>query len=305
MLAIWNPNAGKTSAARNVLSRLEQIPEAKIVRTKSSAHAAQVVRNGLEDQIQRVVVAGGDGTINAVINGYMQVPFDFRVPLGVIPLGTANDWCSSLAVPEEEDAALDLLKSSQSVLIDVIAAKTATAVLHFANIATGGNSHRVTESITSEQKQMWGALCYLRGSLGILADLDSFQTRIAFNGGQEELFDTWNIIVANGRTSAGKLAVAPRAELNDGLLDVVIIKAGTLLDIAAISIQYAADAYAEAEQIEYRKAKWIRIRSEPPLHFSIDGDLLENQPIEFHIVPAALPVIVGETACIQQSIATP
>jgi diacylglycerol kinase (ATP) len=196
-------------------------------------------------------------------------------------------------VPDELNAAWEIIESNQPKPVDVIELQTPTETKYFANIATGGNSHRVTESITDEMKQTWGALCYLRGAIGVLTDLKTFQTSISFDGGPPEEFDAWNIIVANGKTSAGRLEIAPKAKLDDGLLDVVIVRDGTLLNIARMAVQYLASDYIESDQIEYRQAKSISIRSEPPLLFSIDGDLVEQQPIKFQTHPSALKVVAG------------
>ena len=218
----------------------------------------------------------------------------------MLPLGTANDWCSSLCIPDDLAKALELLDSgfSGSVEVkslDVIEVKTADENRYFANIATGGNSHRVTESITTQMKQTWGALCYLRGTIDILNDLATFQTSISFDGEPAEQFDVWNIIVANGRTSGGRLEVAPNARLDDGLLDIIIIREGTLLDLAGMTFDLLTKrrAYIESDQVVYRQAKSIAIDSSPPLLFSIDGDLVGQQPLLFRACPHSIRVVVG------------
>lgn len=292
MLVIWNPNAGSVEKAKDLYSFMRSRPDVELASTGKPEDVAGLVAQHLRAGQHRIVAAGGDGTINAVLNSVMRSPGE--VTLGVLPLGTANDWCSSLAIPDDLDAAWQLIDKGVGTPIDIAELVTSETSTYFANIATGGNSHRVTESITTEMKQTWGPLCYLRGAIGILTDLATFRAQVSFDGQPEETFDVWNIIVANGRTSAGRLQVAPKAKLNDGLLDIVVIRDGTLLDVAGIAANYMMSEYVESDQIEYRQAKSIRLHSDPPLLFSIDGDLVEQQPVEFRAHSGALSVIVGE-----------
>ncbi|MDZ4656991.1 MAG: diacylglycerol kinase family lipid kinase [Bythopirellula sp.] len=292
ILVIWNPNAGSVDQAKEVRAKLVDHPDMTIYEPTSGADAQAKVQIDSERGTKLIVAAGGDGTINSVINGLAKAPHD--VVMGVLPLGTANDWCASLGIPNEIDLAWETLERRVVERLDVVELDTQVQTTRFANIATGGNSHRVTEAITSEMKQRWGALCYVRGAVNILNDLKSFETTISFDGGTPQEFSVWNLLVANGRTSAGRVEVAPRAQLNDGLLDVVIIQAGTMVDLADLSARYLFSDYIQSDQVVYRQAKQITLQSHPPLMFSLDGDLVDEQPISFRCLPAALNVIVGE-----------
>jgi diacylglycerol kinase (ATP) len=290
-LVVWNPNAGSASQAKEIRERIAALPEITIYEPISPADAREKVRIECERGTKLVIAAGGDGTVNSVINGLSNAAND--VIMGVLPLGTANDWCASLAIPNDINAAWEILEKRQVTAIDIVELRTSSETTRFANIATGGNSHRITESMTPELKQRWGAMCYIRGAVGILNDLESFETSISFEGGPSEEFIAWNLIVANGKTSAGHIEVAPRARLDDGLLDVVIIQSGTIVNLADLSIRYVFADYIESDQVVYRQARQITLNSKPQINFSIDGDLVERQPISFTCLPAALNVIVG------------
>lgn len=290
-LIVWNPNAGSTSQAAEIRERIVASPDVEIYEPTSSADAQEKVRIECEHGTRLVVAAGGDGTVNTVINGLSNAPSD--VIMGVLPLGTANDWCASLAIPSDVNAAWGIIEKRQVRPLDIVELYTSTEITRFANIATGGNSHRVTEAITPELKQRWGAMCYIRGAVEILNDLDGYEISISFDGGPPEEFSAWNLIVANGRTSAGRVEVAPRARLDDGLLDVVIIQSGTIVNLADLSIRYIFADYIQSDQVVYRQARQITLNSKPPINFSIDGDLVEREPISFTCHPAALSVIVG------------
>jgi diacylglycerol kinase (ATP) len=290
-LVIWNSNAGSTSQAEDIRNHIADSLDTIIYEPTSAADAQEKIRIECERGTKLVIAAGGDGTVNSVVNGLANAPAE--VVMGVLPLGTANDWCASLAIPSDIDAAWETLENRLVVPLDVVELRTSTETTRFANIATGGNSHRITEAITSELKQRWGAMCYIRGAVGILNDLQSFETSISFDGGPTELFSVWNLIAANGRTSAGRVEVAPQACLDDGLLDVVIIQSGTMVNLADLSVRYVFADYIKSDQVVYRQARQITLSSNPPIKFSIDGDLVEHQPISLTCLPAALNVIVG------------
>jgi diacylglycerol kinase (ATP) len=291
-LVIWNPNAGSVDRAQHLRGRLSRCKDTTIYEPSSTEDSQAKVRIASERGTKLIVAAGGDGTINSVINGLSLAPRD--VVLGVLPLGTANDWCASLGIPSDIDRAWETLKRRKIQQLDLVEVETKSQTTRFANIATGGNSHRVTESITSEMKQQWGAMCYIRGAIGILNDLESFDATFTFDDGPPESFSVWNLMVANGRTSAGQVEVAPRARLDDGLLDVVMIQAGTLVDLADLSARYIFSDYIASDQVVYRQARRITLNSHPPLKFSLDGDSVDEQPVSFRCLPAALHVIVGD-----------
>jgi diacylglycerol kinase (ATP) len=293
-LVVWNANAGRVKDAADIRRELEAQPQTRLITPDGTADAIEQVRTACEAGVRMVIAAGGDGTINSVINGMAEAAED--VVLGVLPMGTANDWCASLGVPDNLYDALDLIRRAEPRAIDVAELTTESQVKRFANIATGGNSHRVTESITSEQKQTWGAMCYLLSGLSVLGDLSSFNTTIKWADGSTTSVPVWNLIVANGQTSAGRIKIAPHAKLDDGLLDIVIIEEGTLVDIASLAGLYFFDEYISSGKVIYRQAKAIEIRSEPTIKFSIDGDLVDEEPVRFEVAPRGILTIVGENA---------
>lgn len=291
-LIIWNSSAGRVNAAGTVRAELEKEPNTEIYEPNSAEDSIARVQKAVDDGTGMIVAAGGDGTINSVINGLAGASEE--VVLGVLPLGTANDWCTSLGISNDIPTAWADLQRGDIRSLDCIEVETPHQRRRFANIATGGNSYRVTEAMTEEMKQRWGALCYLRGAIDVLADLESFRTEIIYDNDIKATYSVWNIIVANGRTSAGNVRVAPRARLQDGLLDVVIIEDGDFLDLADLTGRYLFDEYIASERVSYRQAREIRIDSDPVIHFSLDGDLVEEQPISFRVLPGSLRVVVGQ-----------
>ncbi len=291
-LVIWNPKSGKAANAAEILQRLTQTPGTTVLETSSPEEATGAAMQAAIDGIELIVAAGGDGAVNAVANGL--AASGAKGTLGVLPLGTANDFAFSLGIPDELEQAYSLLANGRTRPLDLVEMETVSQKRCFVNVATGGNSDRVTASLTEEMKQTWGSLCYLRGALDVLTDLTSYQATVSFD--DEPSFDLalWNVIVANGRTNAGRLVLAPRAKLEDGLLDVILIRDGTVLDLASLASQFVLSDYLESEQVVFRQVRSFAINAVPPIRFSVDGEQLDDPPFIFRVKPQALRVIVGE-----------
>ena len=165
--------------------------------------------------------------------------------------------------------------------------------VHLVNAATGGFSGKVASDVTSELKEAWGPLAYLRGALGTIADPPRYRLTIRFDGGPPEHFDAVNVVIANARTAAGGVLVAPAANPEDGRLDAIIVRAGDTLDSSLVVTRLLNGDYTHDENVSHRVARRVEIESDPPLPVSADGELCEGRRFVFEIVPKALRVLVG------------
>jgi diacylglycerol kinase (ATP) len=291
-LVIWNPASGKAHTAGEVLAWLQSRPDTVIWETTPEESAAGLARRGVEDGYDLIVAAGGDGTINSVVNGIVATGKISNV--GILPIGTANDLAFTLELPLDLQDAAEWLYVGEPRPFDLIEVTTPQDHRFFANMATGGNSNRVTESLTDEIKQLWGPLSYLRGAIGVLADLGSFDVSLTIDETEQFTARIWNMLVANGRTNAGRLPVAPNARPDNGLLDLVLIRDGSIVDLAALTAEFALlPSYLESDQVIYRQARAFTIESNPPLKFSLDGEILEETPSAFRVRPGAINMIYG------------
>ena len=279
--------------AGEVLDWLRTRRDTTIWETTPEVNASKLALRGVEKGFDCIVAAGGDGTINSVANGI--AASGEVATMGVLPMGTANDLAFTLGLPIDLQQAAEWLYVGESRPFDLIEVETPTEKRCLANMATGGNSNRVTESLTDEIKQVWGPLAYLRGAVGILADLGSFEVTLRIDEQEQFTARIWNMLVANGRTNAGRLPVAPNALPDDGLLDLILIRDGNLIDLAAIATEFAIlpTNYLDSDQVIYRQAKQITLESDPPMKFSIDGEMLETPPIAFRVKPGAINMIYG------------
>lgn len=291
-LAIWNAQSGKAALQESVLEKLHGLCD-QVVMMDRETDLPETFARAVEQGCTEIVAGGGDGTVNAVVNAIMRIERDRRPRLAILPLGTANDFAGSLCIPDDPADALVLLDTDQTIPVDVVRIRSDGFTRYYANIAAGGNSVRVSEEMTEEMKQRWGAFCYIRGGMEILADLQSYRIEAECDQEQFSGQDTWAVLVANGKTNAGRIVVAPDASPIDGLLDVIIIRNGTAIDLVEMVASAVLGNYLDCEQVTHRQVKRLRLRSTPGMRFTIDGEVIDQQPVEFDIVEQAIPMLVG------------
>jgi diacylglycerol kinase (ATP) len=266
---------------------------ARIVEFDRETILIDVIVEALQSGLNTVVAAGGDGTVNAVVNALMSIEHGRRPRMAILPLGTANDFAGTLCLPDNINDAISLIEHSRCVAIDVVRIRSDEFERHYANVAAGGNSVRVTEEITSEMKARWGAFCYLRGALTVLADLEIYQVDAVLDEERIQQLGTWAILVANGKTNAGRILVAPEASPTDGLMDVILIRDGSVMDMIDIVGNAVLGSYLESGQVIHRQVKHFQLDSTPGMRFTVDGEVIDKEPVTFDVVPAAIEMYVG------------
>lgn len=262
------------------------------IETKGSEDAiaaAQEWREGL------LMVAGGDGTINDVVNGLGRAGFPEGVTLGILPAGTGNDLAATLEIPNDADLAEDVIRHNRERTLDVARVRSeGVGEQFFINVATGGLGAEISDANEGELKERWGKLSYLRASLEVARDFDVREVTLYLDGERREVRAV-NVVVGNCRYAGGGWLAAPKANPEDGLLDVVIIEKLGLTDVLQLAPQSLARSdYLGKEGVFSARAKEIRIETQPPgLEFTADGEIIGDEPAKFSVIPHALKVIVG------------
>jgi diacylglycerol kinase (ATP) len=282
---ILNPFAGKAGDLDAIVARMARLPDAEIRLTNKAGAAARLAKTALRKGRELIVAAGGDGTLNEVINGIGENSGDVR--LGLIPLGTGNDFARSLGVPADVEAALDLISGGETRAVDLVRV-TSDEVRYFVNVSAGGFSGLVDEKLTPEMKKVWGPLAYLRSAAAALPELRAYRTTLAFDNDESLMTELYNVVVANGRYIAGGTLIAPEAAIDDGLLDVVLIPKRPTRELALVVAQIALGSHLSSEAIVYRRTAKLTVNSKPGMWFNVDGELVGNEPARFEIVPRAL-----------------
>ena len=286
-----NPNAGSVDEQTALEETLDRLPDTEVHHTEREGHAEELAREALYAGVEQVVAAGGDGTLNEVVNGLSE---DFgRARLGLLPLGTGNDFARSIQVPDDLEGALAVLREGRTRRVDVARATLQSRSRYFINMSAGGFSGLVSEKADGV-KDRWGPLAYMRAAVDALPELRTFKAAIRLSGAEELDLETYNLVISNGRFVAGGIPAAPQAELDDGLLDLMIVPATTAPKLALLVPQVLLGRHLGSDLLTFRKATRIEIESDPPMAFNLDGELLDEAPSSFEVLPRALEVVVGE-----------
>ena len=285
---ILNPSAGKLRDLDEVVARLKQLPGAEIRLTTKAGSAARFARTALRQGRELIVAAGGDGTLNEVVNGIGERAGDTGI--GLIPLGTGNDFARTIGIPTDLDEAIELIRGGKTRAIDLVRV-TSDEVRYFVNVSAGGFSGLMNEKLTPEMKKTWGPLAYLRSAAAALPELRAYRTTLAFENDESLMTELYNVVVANGRYVAGGMLIAPEAEIDDGLLDVVLIPKRPATELALVIAQIALGTHLSSDAIIFRRTAKLTVNSKPGMWFNVDGELVGNEPARFEIVPRALTFI--------------
>jgi len=286
---IVNPNAGSVKKMDVVRMHLERLRPAAVRMARRSREAERLTRLALRRGERFIVAAGGDGTLNAIANGIGSRAR--KVSLGLLPLGTGNDFARVLGLPATIEENIEVLRSWKTRRIDLVRARS-NRTRYFVNVSAGGFSGLVDEKLTAKIKKNWGPLSYLRSAAAALPQLHAYHTRVVIDGQEELATELYNVVIANGRFVAGGLPIAPNADPSDGSLDLILIPKRTMAETALLAAEILLGKHLSNKAVIYRRAKKIFVRSRPGMWFNVDGELVGNAPVVFQIIAAALNFVV-------------
>lgn len=287
---ICNPGAGSVDDRESIRAKLQQFPGAAVHFTEQAGDATRLAQEALSSGCEVVIAAGGDGTLNEVLNGV--APHADSVQVGLIPLGTGNDFAKMLDLPTSIEDCIEVLRAGNVRPTDLVRVTT-DQVRYFVNVSAGGFSGAVNEKLTPEIKQSWGPLAYLRCAAEALPGLRAYGTEITLDDATTLTLDLYNVVIANGRYVAGGTLIAPEASINDGLLDIILIPQNPAVGLALVAAQIAVGKHLTSDGVVFRRAAKVSVKSEPGMWFNVDGELVSNEPALFEVMPRALQFLAG------------
>lgn len=275
------PLLGKELAAH-------QVP---LLLSTRAGDGCELARRALAEGFERIIVAGGDGSISQVVNGI--APHFARAEIAILPLGTGNDLARSLGVPlDNMAAALHLALEGPVHWIDLIRVVSPTP-WYCVNAATGGIGAKVATDLDARDKARWGAFAYWVTAVTKLVELKEYQVRLELDGCVHDM-PMYGLVVANGHFVGGGFPIAPVGEMDDGWLDVVAIPILPTLELLAAGLNFTFGRHY-ADRIQSFRAHRVHITTSPEMLFSVDGEPTAAIDTEFEVEPSALPVVIGPT----------
>jgi len=288
---IVNPHAGSADQLTPLLQAVQLRSDITVHEIGPSVDIADLVDAALQGGAELLLAGGGDGTVHSVLNAL--APAFEQVKLGIIPLGTGNDLARTLSLALDPVAAFACLEQSPERVLDVIEMVYGENVKYGLNMAMGGFTGQMNEVLNEALKASWGPLAYLVGAVQVLPELTHYHTDVRWDDGTTDTLSLLNLAIANGRTAGGGWAVAPMANPEDGVLDVIGVRYASFMDLAQLTAQFIAGTYLTNEHVFYRKAQQVAVASTPGMWFNLDGELLTNEPVTLTVRPHTLRVVVG------------
>jgi len=265
--------------------------------TRAPRDAGRIAREGVRAGVERVIVAGGDGTVNEVVSGLLAAELGGYAELGVLPLGTGGDFARSLEIPRGLDGAIEVLAAGKARQIDAgrisyLDAASRSASAYFVNVASLGISGLIDQLVNRATKRFGGGVSFLIGTIKAIARHRSEHVTLRVDG--EVVHDGPLVLAAaaNGRYFGGGMYISPEARLDDGLFDVVLIS-----DLSKRKLLSKLPLIYSGKHLDDPVCRFLRgrvIEAEAPpgaVLLDIDGEALGALPARMDVVPNALSVI--------------
>ena len=290
---IFNPTA-RGEKARHFRRHLEEFgTQSELKLTSAPGDARRLSAEAVREGFEIVVAAGGDGTLNEVLNGFGDAPDGFaRARLGVLPLGTVNVFARELAIPTGLESAWKIIRQGKEALIDLprVEFKNAGATQrrYFAQLAGAGLDARAIELVQWKLKKKIGPLAYvLAGLQALFAEPAKITATSGSNSCSGGL-----VLIGNGRLYGGNYHLFPGAKLNDGLLDVCVFPRVNFLTLARCALPLLLQGRVPASVTRNFRTESLTLTSQGAAPLEADGELLGHLPATFSVERSRLKVIV-------------
>jgi diacylglycerol kinase (ATP) len=290
---IFNP-AARGEKARRFRRHLELIGTQSLLKqTAAAGDARRLAGEAVREGFETIVAAGGDGTVNEVLNGIGDEPDGFeRVRLAVLPLGTVNVFARELALPRRLEAAWAVIQHGVETRIDLpsVTANSNQQRYYFAQLAGAGLDARAIELVKWQVKKAIGPLAYVLAGLHAVM---SAPTKITAIGGGHSLTGEL-VLIGNGRLYGGQFTLFPQADLRDGLLEVCVLPLVNWLTLARCGPGLLFHGRLPASATKLFKADSLTLTSPSATPLEIDGELIGHLPATFSVQRSRLRVVVPE-----------
>jgi YegS/Rv2252/BmrU family lipid kinase len=253
--------------------------------TKEAGDARRLAREAVEQNADVVIVAGGDGTINEVI----QELAGSETALGVLPIGTVNVWARETNIPLDTAHAREVLMHGTTRRIDLGKVNDR----YFLLMAGIGFDAEVTHAVEKKPIKRLGVLGYLLVGTWMGLGYKSFRVFLTINGRLVKKH-ALQVVVGNTKLYGGAIKYTWKARCDDGLLDVCVVRKRSMLGRIIVGVDFLLHREQRQQWVSYEKCDAVEVRTRKPVAIQVDGDPLGYTPAKFTIAPKALKVIVPQ-----------
>lgn len=282
---IANPNAGSFEAAEAAVRAVAEQAECELCLTQQRGDAARLAREARDLGYSRVIAGGGDGTLHEVVQG---IGANADIGVGLLPLGTGNDFARAMGVPlRDYAAALDIALRAPLASVDLIRCSTTASDDLIVNAAAGGLNEAIHDEVDADSKKRWGPIAYLVSAAKQVLDPPVFAARLLV-GDRAFAGATHAIAVINSGRIGGGIPVSPSASPSDGRFDVFVVPAQSTAELIAGGIELMLGAHENSPGVVRFNASKLVVEVTPAMRFHLDGEGVLAERFEFTIMPRAM-----------------
>lgn len=287
-MLILNPSSGKEEALDHKESVLKVLKEMNyditLKETEKEDDATRFAEQACQERYDLVVSMGGDGTLNETITGLAKQ--EYQPALGIVPLGTVNDFARALNISMDPEEAIQQLKTAETKRVDIGRINDR----YFMNIIALGGIAEATFGVSVEQKTKLGPLAYMIEGFKTIREKEPFEADITYDGQKWE-GDALLFLMALTNSVGGFEKLAPDAEVNDGHLHCFIIKDVPLYKLITIMTALLKGELEEEENVTYFKAKEVHVNADKDLISNVDGDEGAHVPLTVEVLSRHIPIM--------------
>ncbi len=266
--------------------------------TGGPSDATRLTRDALRQGAEMIVCVGGDGTLNEVVNGFMDtsgpdIVFKRDVLLGFIPNGTGCDFARSVPIPDALEPSLEIIRNGHARAIDIgrlryVNHRGDTSFRFFHNITSFGLGGEVDDRVNRSSKKFGPFLSFIGATLTSIFRYGKKDIGLRLDGGEEKHYRVWNIAVANGQYHGGSMWVAPDARIDDGLFHVTVIGDLSTAEVFRYLPKLYNGRIREIAKVYTATARRIEAVSPQRVLLDVDGEQPGVLPVEIDIFPGAV-----------------
>jgi diacylglycerol kinase (ATP) len=275
------------------LDRLQEmgVPLGATYAIRDPVRLPETVREVLDDgsDYRLLVLGGGDGSVSSVVDFLA----NREVVLGLLPLGTANDFARTLGIPSDIAGSCETIANGKVVDVDLgLAGEN-----YYVNVASVGLGVGATRALSPWLKKSAGPLAYPMAAIKAFLSHEPFSARLTFPEGDHEPVEyerLLQIAVGNGRFYGGGMVVAPQSGIDDRSLDIYAIELGRRRDLVGVARYLKSGDFIRSESVDHYRTARVLLETEPQLPLNIDGEVVAHTPQEFSVAQNALHVLVPQ-----------
>lgn len=291
VLLLYNPRAGSgnfNGYLDDIIRVFQEKKQYIIPYRLQDLSALEDFMKALEPStIDKVIIAGGDGTIHQVVNLMLRLGID--LPVAIFPLGTANDFAQYFHIPREIDGMIQVATGDKTLACDIGKANDR----YFINVASFGNLVDISQRVNEQAKNILGVLAYYMKGIEEIPKLKPFRARIVTDDAEVET-DILFTLVMNGRSAGGFKKLAPYAEISDGLFDVLIFKKCPVLEIMPLLVKVWNGEHPKSDYIRYLKTSKLEVTCRENIVSDLDGETGPALPLKMELLNKRLRVVVPQ-----------